>query len=93
MGTSKHPRVLPFQKHRAWSIPGQTRETGHLGGPSWEVSSTFFFSCKKPKYFHRLLLGEFHGKQAAFGNSGLERKCWMIENRFFFFLIFWIATL
>lgn len=61
-----------------------------LEGPAGKTDP-IFLAKKKKKNFHRLLLGESHAKQGAFGSSGLQRKCWMSEN--FFFLLFWIATL
>ena len=68
-----------------------------LEGPAGKTDPIFFFLAKKKPnkkktYFHRLPLGESHAKQGAFGSSDLERKYWMSEN-FFFFFLFWIATL
>ena len=54
-----------------------------LEGPAGKTDPIFLAKKKKKKYFHRLLLGEFHAKQGAFGSSGLQRKYWMSENFFF----------
>lgn len=62
-----------------------------LEGPAGKTDPIFFSCQKKTKnkktYFHRLLLGESHAKQGAFGSSDLERKYWMSENFFFFLFI------
>lgn len=63
---------------------GRTREKRGIWRAGWEISSIFFF-LQKTNDFHRLLLGEFYGKQVAFRSFRLERNYRMIKKQFGFF--------